>query len=406
MILSACQRFKSSIPDGWALLPIGKRITLEYGSGLTDAERIPGDYQVFGSNGSVGTHNKYLVEGPGILVGRKGSVGEVHFSEGNFWPIDTVYYVRRKADDDLRFIAYLLQFLRLENLNAATGVPGLTRRDALFMLGAFPTRSEQARIAETLKAADDHIRALEEHIRKAERAKRGLIETGTTIGLNATAKTKTTFRYRYPFPCNTNWEQVELSRLKPQIDYGTNQSSNDYCAGVPLIAIPQVLTSRFAMSELPFAEVPEQEKESLALQPHDVLLVRTNGNPAYIGRSTVIPEGVLETTTIYASYLIRVRVNEKRLRGAFLNYVLQSQTGRRQSNCLANTSAGNFNLGARSLSKLLIPLPKPEEQDEIIEAINAADDLVLGLQEQLMAARRVKQSLLQNLLTGKIRLKL
>jgi len=76
-----------------------------------------------------------------------------------------------------------------------------------------------------------------------------------------------------------------------------------------------------------------------------------------------------------------------------------------QANGLANTSAGNVNLGERSLSKCLIPLPQPEEQDEIIEAINAADDVVIGLREQLTAARRVRQSLLRNLLTGKIRLK-
>lgn len=119
----------------------------------------------------------------------------------------------------------------------------------------------------------------------------------------------------------------------------------------------------------------------------------------------MIPEGVLDGVTIFASYLIRIRLQESRLRGAFLNYVLLSQTGRRQSTCLANTSAGNFNLGARALSKFLIPLPSPEEQDEIIEALDAADDLVLDLQRQLLAARRVKQSLLQNLLTGNIRLR-
>lgn len=287
-----------------------------------------------------------------------------------------------------------------------TQMRNLDLRDYLKVLVPVPSDPpEQIRIAEVLKTTDGHIRALKEEIRKAERVKRGLIETGTTFGLNASAKSKTTFRYRYHFPCNADWEHVELSELKPQIDYGTNQSSNDYRAGVPVIAIPQVLTSRFALGELPFADVTEQEKLALSLQPHDVLLVRTNGNPSYIGRSTVIPEGVLETLTIYASYLIRVRVHEKRLRGAFLNYVLQSQTGRRQSNCLANTSAGNFNLGARSLSKFLIPLPKPDEQDEIIEAIDAADDLVLKLRAQLTAVRRVNQSLLQNLLTGRIRLK-
>ncbi|MEI8373919.1 MAG: restriction endonuclease subunit S [Planctomycetota bacterium] len=287
-----------------------------------------------------------------------------------------------------------------------TQMRNLDLRDYLKVLVPVPRDSkEQTRIAEALSAADDHIRALEEQLRKAERVKKGLVEQGTTIGLNASAATKITNRYRCNFMVNANWEQIELRTLKPQIDYGTNQSSNDHRSGVPVIAIPQVIASRFVLGELPFADVPDQERDTLALKPHDVLVVRTNGNPSYIGRSTVIPEGVLDGLTIFASYLIRIRLDESRLRGAFLNYVLLSQTGRRQSTCLANTSAGNFNLGARSLSKFLIPLPRPEEQDEIIEALNAADDLVLDLQNQLTAARRVKQSLLQNLLTGKIRLK-
>jgi type I restriction enzyme S subunit len=287
-----------------------------------------------------------------------------------------------------------------------TQMRNLDLRDYLKVLLPVPTDpAEQACIGETLKAADGHICAIEEQIREAERVKRSLVEQGTTVGLRAGVATKATNRYRYDFEVNAAWDQVELRTLKPQIDYGTNEPSNDYRAGVPVIAIPQVLASRFALSELPFAEVSTQEKESLELKPHDVLLVRTNGNPSYIGRSTVIPEGVLDTLTIFASYLIRIRVDERRLRGAFLNYVLQSQTGRRQSNCLANTSAGNFNLGARSLSRFLIPLPKAEEQDDIVAALNASDDLVLDLRKQLAAARRVKQSLLQNLLTGKIRLR-
>src|SRR5262249_51197391 len=147
MKLAACQRFRSeTAPDGWTIEPIKNRLRLEYGTGLTEAERQNGEFGVYGSNGCVGFNNSYLVEGPGILVGRKGSVGEVHFSEKNFWPIDTVYYVRRLGGDDWRYLYYLLTFLNLGRLNAATGVPGLTRRDAHFILGAFPEKTEQENI--------------------------------------------------------------------------------------------------------------------------------------------------------------------------------------------------------------------------------------------------------------------
>lgn len=287
-----------------------------------------------------------------------------------------------------------------------TQMRNLDLRDYLKVLIPVPRdEDEQVRIAATLEAADDRIRAIEESLRKAERVKKGLIEQGTTVGLKANVQTKVTSRYRYDFVANAKWDHIELKSLRPQIDYGTNAPSNDHGAGVPVIAIPQVLTSRFSLGDLPHAELSERERDALELKPHDVLVVRTNGNPSYIGRSTVIPENELSEVTVFASYLIRVRLDKSKLRGAFFNYVLVSEAGRRQSTCLANTSAGNFNLGARSLSKFLVPLPGTDEQDEIVEAVNAADDLVIELGKQLTAAHRVKQSLLQNLLTGKIRLK-
>jgi type I restriction enzyme S subunit len=269
----------------------------------------------------------------------------------------------------------------------------------------YPEPAEQARIAAVLTAADAHIRALDQQIYRAERVKKAMLERAVTEGLNGATEKHSVLRYGHVFEVSKRWGLIELRTLKPHIQYGTNEPSNDRGAGVPVIAIPQVLASRFTNTDLPHAVVSDAEKDALSLQPFDVLLVRTNGNPSYIGRSTVITDVALATTTVFASYLIRVRVDRNTLRGTFLNYVLRSSFGRRQSNSLANTSAGNFNLGARALGRFLIPLPTPEEQDAIVEALDAADDLILRLQEQLRAAQRAKQSLLQNLLTGRIRLK-
>ncbi|WP_422863123.1 restriction endonuclease subunit S [Brachyspira hyodysenteriae] len=57
-------------------------------------KRILGEYPVYGSNGIVGYHNNFLVEAPNIIVGRKGSAGEVNFANKNFTPIDTTFYVK------------------------------------------------------------------------------------------------------------------------------------------------------------------------------------------------------------------------------------------------------------------------------------------------------------------------
>jgi type I restriction enzyme S subunit len=83
-----------SLPEGWETKKLGDVVELAYGKGLKADQRIDGPYPVYGSAGVVGYHNEFLVRGPGIIVGRKGNVGSVFWSNKDFYPIDTTYFVR------------------------------------------------------------------------------------------------------------------------------------------------------------------------------------------------------------------------------------------------------------------------------------------------------------------------
>jgi type I restriction enzyme M protein len=83
----------------YPMVAIGDVCTFEYGKSLKAEDRIEGEYPVFGSNGIVGYHNEYLVEAPFLVVGRKGSAGEVHYSEKNGFPIDTTFYIELENED-------------------------------------------------------------------------------------------------------------------------------------------------------------------------------------------------------------------------------------------------------------------------------------------------------------------
>jgi type I restriction enzyme M protein len=115
----------------YELMPFNDVCTLEYGASLPKEKRIDGQYPVVGSNGITGYHNAYLVEGPAIIVGRKGSAGEVTWIEENCFPIDTTYYVKPVDDDavDLRFLYRVLKNLDLPHLRGGAGIPGLNRSD-------------------------------------------------------------------------------------------------------------------------------------------------------------------------------------------------------------------------------------------------------------------------------------
>lgn len=103
-------------------------IELEYGKGLTRNQRKKGKIPVYGSNGIVDYNDKACFQGPGIIIGRKGTVGSVKYEKNDFWAIDTTYVVKLKNEnEDSIFWYYFLQTLGLEKMNSHSAVPGLNR---------------------------------------------------------------------------------------------------------------------------------------------------------------------------------------------------------------------------------------------------------------------------------------
>lgn len=124
--------------------PLKEVVELHYGKGLKESLRSGGEFDVVSSAGICGKHDQFIVKGPGVVVGRKGSVGEVTWVENNFWPIDTAYWVSLKNDDcDLRFFYYLLRSENLSRLSISTAIPGINRDDILSLKVRVPPHREQ-----------------------------------------------------------------------------------------------------------------------------------------------------------------------------------------------------------------------------------------------------------------------
>jgi len=114
------------IPSGWRADKLKEHVELAYGKALKAEDRHAGPFPVYGSSGVVGNHSEMLINGPGVIVGRKGNVGSVHWSDESFYPIDTVYYVQ--TDLPLFYVFFNLQTQNFINNDAA--VPGLNRNQA------------------------------------------------------------------------------------------------------------------------------------------------------------------------------------------------------------------------------------------------------------------------------------
>lgn len=139
----------------WPDVELGEMCEFRYGKSLAAGSRDGGEFRVYGSNGVVGRHSTALTDGPTIVIGRKGSFGEVAYSEAPCWPIDTTYYVDASATRaDLKWLSYRLKGLGLTSLNRAAAIPGLNREDAYRQRFLLPPLDEQRRIAAILDQAD------------------------------------------------------------------------------------------------------------------------------------------------------------------------------------------------------------------------------------------------------------
>lgn len=116
-------RITDGVPEGWERKPLGDCLTLNYGKALKAEVRVDGEYPVYGSSGIVGSHEKPLVKGPAIILGRKGNVGSVYWSTKSFYPIDTVYFV--DAESSSLYLYYAMKHMHFISTDVA--VPGLNR---------------------------------------------------------------------------------------------------------------------------------------------------------------------------------------------------------------------------------------------------------------------------------------
>jgi type I restriction enzyme S subunit len=164
------RRFDSTlgkIPTGWEVKKLGDILELNYGKSLKKEERRDGQFPVFGSSGIVGYHDASLVKGLGIVVGRKGNVGSVFWSDEDFFVIDTAYFVASSVP--LRFLFYDLQTKNFINTDAA--VPGLSRHQAYALETVVPPSDLLTRFCKLADAFEQQASTLRRQIQNLRRTR-------------------------------------------------------------------------------------------------------------------------------------------------------------------------------------------------------------------------------------------
>lgn len=160
-------KIEDGVPEGWKRKPLRSILMLNYGKALKADDRIDGPYPVFGSSGNIGSHNKYLVKGPGVIVGRKGNVGSIYWVHKDFWPIDTVYFVDSEESD------YFIYFALLHTgfINTDVAVPGLNRDFAYSREVILPTEALRHEFIDEVTPLFSQIKTLQLHSDKLAEAR-------------------------------------------------------------------------------------------------------------------------------------------------------------------------------------------------------------------------------------------
>jgi len=143
--------------SNWREGILGDILQFQRGFDITKKEQIEGDVPVVSSSGVTSYHNLSRVKGPGVITGRKGSLGKVHFVDVEYWPHDTTLWVRDFKGNDPKFLYYFLQLMHLENYDVGASNPTLNRNHIHKVKLRYPLPKIQKKIAAILSTYDDLI---------------------------------------------------------------------------------------------------------------------------------------------------------------------------------------------------------------------------------------------------------
>jgi restriction endonuclease S subunit len=174
-----------NIPEHWEIKRVKYVCIIKYGSNLKDDDRVVGDIDVYGSNGVVGSHNLPLTKSNTIIIGRKGSIGELNYSMKSCFPIDTTYYVDKTlTKNHLKWLFYCFTCLKLDERNQDSAVPGLSRTDVYSLRIPVPTYEKQQKLSnfldEKVNKISTNIKMINKQIERLQEYKRSLISAAVT----------------------------------------------------------------------------------------------------------------------------------------------------------------------------------------------------------------------------------
>jgi type I restriction enzyme S subunit len=298
----------------WLDIKLGEVLTLQRGFDLPASDRRPGRFPVVASTGVVGTHCEAIVKGPGVVIGRSGSLGGAQYVTEDFWPLNTTLWVKDFKGNHRRFCYYLLKSLDLQTFNVGSGVPTLNRNHVHPLPVHVPADvSEQRAIAHVLGTLDDKIELNRQMNETLEAMARALFKSwfvdfdpvhakaeGRDPGLPAdiAALFPDSFEDSALGPIPTGWAVDTLNDVVDVVlggDWGKSDEDGNGLTPVRCIRgadIPDLQTGGTGKMPVRFLESSSLEKRSL--DEGSIVVEISGGSPTQsTGRPVLVSRGLL-----------------------------------------------------------------------------------------------------------------
>ncbi len=199
---------------------------------------------------------------------------------------------------------------------------------------------------------------------------------------------------------------MTIGELSLETRYGTSQKCHTDPSGLAILRIPNVARGAVNIDDLKYCDLTDAEADRIRLESGDLLFVRTNGSRDLVGRCAVFDVAEQEPSFGFASYLIRVRVDQAKVLPRYLAYFLNSTNGRSELDSRRRTSAGQFNINSENLRSIPLPVPPIAVQQRLLEQLEQrevqANRLVAELTSTNSEGEGLRKAILRKAFAGEL----
>lgn len=309
-----------------------------------------------------------------------------------FWPIDTTYFVKARQTVDWDWLAATLHHARLNDLNEATGVPGLNRDKAYLQPILLPPLDEQRRIAEVLRSVDEAIARTKVVVQQASRAMQGMLQRLFVEGIG-----HSDFKDGHSTSIPASWDEKPLGELSVTgITYGVVQPGPNVADGIPFVRggdFPNGKIDIGALRKIGKDVASQYRRTELKGGEIVVSLV------GYPGACAIVPDELAGANIARQAALIRPC---KDVVAQYLYQFLRSPIGQQRLKKETIGSAQQV-INLRDLKEVIVAIPPKQEQELIAATLADLDTFVELETANLDKLTALKGSIAADLLSGRVR---